>query len=204
MWGTPNELFRAVLNDLREDKYVTCCRALGLVAKFITGPWQRLVESDFTILALNKHFEQGMNRLCQLANNSQLLVSGDAPPLFDAVPLKKDEIFTSLTTSKNDDKETAAILEKIISGFITVCNRQLADQLQGGEHYSPSDDLLKQAESCSATNISGERVFGKLDFQLRHAPNSSLDFKEAKIMFQENRTNKWLTSKTPEERTQLI
>ena len=60
VWGNSNELLQAVLHDLRQQGYITCCRALGLVSKYVIGPWQRL-----NILEMNKYYEDGLHNLEQ-------------------------------------------------------------------------------------------------------------------------------------------
>ena len=54
--STGNQLLRAVEADSKITEYWSACRALGLISKFITGPFWRLLESDVTILEMNKEY----------------------------------------------------------------------------------------------------------------------------------------------------
>ena len=89
-------------------------------------------------------------------------------------------------------------------GFKDVYLQQLAEQLPGGEHFHPSPDLIQQAASCEITNISGERIFGQLDFQLKRAANLKVDCAESKIMYLANETAVWLDEKSSSEHDSLI
>ena len=89
-------------------------------------------------------------------------------------------------------------------GFKDVYLRQLAEQLPGGEHFHPLLDLIQQAASCEITNISGERIFGQLDFQLKSTPNLKVDCAESKIMYLANETAVWLDEKSSSEHDSLI
>ena len=198
IWGTPNNLLKAILNDLGNEHYLTACRALGLVSKCVTGPWQRLVENTPRILDLNDHFNRAVDLFDKWSKDASDLIDGSAK-LFDNVPVHKDPVFDSLV-EPNDNISTKYLLQNIMTAFVSVSKRQLADQLMGGVHHNPSADLLKQASSCPAHNISGERIFGQLDFNLHRAPNAAVEFVEAKIMFAENKTAQWLNEKTQFEK----
>lgn len=61
-----------------------------------------------------------------------------------------------------------------------------------------------EAVSCTATNISGERVFGKFDSLIHRGPNSSIAFVESKLMCRKNNTSSWLVNKSNAEVDDLI
>ena len=172
---------------------------MGLVSKCVTGPWQRLVENTPRILDLNDHFNREVDLFDKWSKDASDLIDGSAK-LFDNVPVHKDPVFDSLVEPNDNDISTKYLLQNIMTAFVSVSKRQLADQLMGGVHHNPSADLLKQASSCPAHNISGERIFGQLDFNLHRAPNAAVEFVEAKIMFAENKTAQWLNEKTQFEK----
>lgn len=132
------------------------------------------------------------------------VLSGQGHAIFSEVELKRDDVFNKLVAPTDSDEDTKTLLKKIFTGFKDVYTRQLADQLPGGEHYQPSSDLIKQGASCQSTNISGERVFGQLDFQLKRAPNLKVDFAESKIMYPANDTATWLDQKSVTEHDSII
>ena len=194
MWcDNQNELHKAVQNDIQLKYISVACRALGLVGKYVTGPWMRLIENDINILHLNPFFKNAASQLQEWSLDPTCLLTGTAQPLFPQVPISEDSIFTKLTTPAFDD-ETAHLLKAILSSILEDYKRQLSDQLPGGLHCKPSEELLQKAESCTGNNISGERVFGQFDHELRRAPNSKLPYGKAKIMYQNNDTEQCLAS----------
>ena len=53
-----NKLLTAVYSHLQIQSYLSGCKALGLINKFVTGPLWRLLESGIHILDLNKHYQK--------------------------------------------------------------------------------------------------------------------------------------------------
>lgn len=51
--STGNQLLKSVEADSKVNEYWAACRSLGLISKFITGPFWRLLESDTPILEMN-------------------------------------------------------------------------------------------------------------------------------------------------------
>ncbi|XP_071959561.1 uncharacterized protein [Antedon mediterranea] len=204
VWPPTNDLQRAVLFDSKTAEYLTGCRALGLIGKYVSGPWMRLVERDQNILDLNMPFTLAVNKMEEWKLNTSVLVKGEADCLFADVPIIKDAVFYNLTATREDDQQVETVLSMLLDVIIDVCKRQLDDQLPGGIHHDPSDSLKQQAKSCVGNNISGERVFGLLDHYVKRAPNASLSYIESKIVYKLNRTSDWLAMKPIEEREELL
>ena len=171
------------------------CRALGLVGKYLTGPWMRLVEQDIGILELNKHYNEAVDALAKFSKDAIQVVNGRAPPVFKDVPMVKDEIFKVLTENSDLDTQTSALLTRLFGSILEDCLRQLKEQLPGGKYDEPTEEVRRQAQSCTGNNISGERVFGQLDYQLKRAPNANVTYSESKLMYSNNATEKWLDEK---------
>ena len=91
VWGNSNELLQAVLHDLRQQGYNTCCRALGLVSKYVTGPWQHLTESGLNILEMNKYYEDGLHNLEQWVTDPTPIIRGQAQAIFGGVDIEQDD-----------------------------------------------------------------------------------------------------------------
>ena len=92
----------------------------------------------------------------------------------------------------------------MFSRISDVMDRQLRDHLTDGKFSNPSPDLLAQSHSCSATNISGEQVFGKVDSSLKHAANITVQKVEPKTMFGTNVISTWLSAKHPAHKAEFI
>ena len=54
-WPNPNNLLKAVKEDLSNDIFVAELKALGIIDKLLTGPLWRLIEEKTTILELNSY-----------------------------------------------------------------------------------------------------------------------------------------------------
>ena len=61
-----------------------------------------------------------------------------------------------------------------------------------------------EAETCSNTNISGERCFATADQELLRARNATTGYIEAKTMFRRNKTGKWLDRCNTVEKSQKL
>lgn len=61
--STGSQLLKSVEADSKVDEYWAACRALGLVNKFITGPFWRLLESNTPILEMNEKYQNNYDSL---------------------------------------------------------------------------------------------------------------------------------------------
>lgn len=89
VWQTPNQLLRAVFNDIQVPEYLAGCKALGLVNKIITGPlWRVLESSDVSILEMNKYFQTLLTCLDSWSKDTSEIVAGTAVLYKEFPPLK--------------------------------------------------------------------------------------------------------------------
>ena len=204
VWHTPNQLLKAVHSDIRVPELLAGCRALGLINKVITGPLWRVLESDnVTILEMNTYFDVLITKLDAWAQDASRLLQGDAE-LYADYPPTKDEICYRLIASTDHDATAQELLEVLCNAFSALLSRLVQDHLPGGAHCNPSAELINETKSVSKTNVVSERDFGKLDRLLREKPNATTLSLEAMILFSNNKTMNWLTSKSPEEVQHLL
>ena len=102
------------------------------------------------------------------------------------------------------DANAQELLEILCNAFSALLSRLVQDHLPGGAHCNPSAKLINETKSASKANVVSERDFGKLDRLLREKPNATTMSLEAMILFSNNKTMKWLTSKSPEELQHLL
>jgi hypothetical protein len=135
-----NPLAKAIYDWLKSEKLVNTLRGVGLVGKFITGPWMRFIPSLGCILDLNPHLHEAMEKLSRWIEDPSPLLEGTATPVFPTSCLK-DGVFDTLTKSQGAalDQECCELLKS---------QRQMCDQLPGGRFWNPSPDLYKEAQSC--------------------------------------------------------
>lgn len=89
-WPNPNNLLKAVSEDMDSQVHLAELGALGVIDKLITGPFWRVVNQAKNILDLNMpllNMKQSFERWCEDA--SPLM---DGEPLFDEsdVPVHRD------------------------------------------------------------------------------------------------------------------
>ena len=203
VWQTPNQLLRAVNEDIRVPEYVAGCKALGLVKKIITGPLWRVLESDVSILEMNEYFQILVTHLDMWALNAADVLSGEAI-LFPDFPPSENAIWQHLTTPSECDPLVLVILQILFHAFSAQIARLVDDHLPGGKHDEPASLLQVQTASVPKTNVISERDFAKLDRLLREKPNASTLSLEAMVLFSNNRTASWLSSKSADEIQKLL
>ena len=118
--------------------------------------------------------------------------------------LTKDEIWYRLIASTDHDATAQELLEVLCNAFSALLSRLVQDHLPGGAHCNPSAELINKTKSVSKTNVVSERDFGKLDRLLHEKPNATTLSLEAMILFSNNKTMNWLTSKSPKEVQHLL
>ena len=89
VYGTPNNLLRAVREDLDEIENIAGCRALGIIDKLVIGPYWRKCEAVENILDLNPVIEEMQRNCLQWSEDSSTL-------LFDQKPDFQMLIFTKI------------------------------------------------------------------------------------------------------------
>lgn len=203
VWGAANQLLRAVIADLKVPQFIAGCRALGLISKCVTGPLWRLLESpNVSILDMSNWYQHMVEKFEIWSDDASQVLSGDVI-LFPEVPIKKDSIWECLTKSSDNDALCQEILQVIFTSLTVLCRRLLVDHLEG-DLAQPTAELKAEANSVPKTNVISERDFALLDRLLRQKPNSHTVALEGLILFSNNKTAKWLSSKTDEERKKII
>lgn len=205
VWGTPNRLLKAVLEDASSDNYIAGCKALGLVDKLITGPLWRILESDVHILEVPDHYRKLKAFLsgCTTRNITAVMRGENIP--FDVKYMKRDELWEALSVQTQHDSTVQHLLLSLFKSFELLLDRVLLDHqpvlTAAAENKSK---VISETKSVKTTNTISERDFAQLDRLLREKPNATTIALEAHILFSNNRTSEWLEAKTPVERTKLF
>ena len=187
-----NVVQQCVLNALKLEILQVTLRALGIIGKCITGPWMRLLGQNKSILEMNAFYAEAQGKTKTWSNDASPLLSPHPPSVFEAIPIKEDAVLGSLLTPTSLNDMTVKLLQNLCAVILVLIERQLHSQLPGGVFWDAAADVQQQAKSCSATNISGERNFARVDQAIFHAKNASSGHIEAKVMFRANNTAKWL------------
>ena len=164
----------------------------------------RLLGVETNILGMNKHFQEALDNITTWRHDASSLIQPDAPCAFSSVEVKRDTVFRSLVEPTDFNSETISLLKALCKACVEVMERQLQSQLPGGEFWSPSAQLLIEAESCSSTNISGERCFVTADQEIFRSGNATTGHIKAKTMFRRNKTGQWLHRSSGDEKSHKI
>ena len=203
VFGTSKPLLGAILNDMAILQYKAALKALGLLNKYLTGPlWRLLESSEISVLETHSVFKQMTSSLREWSQNASELIAGRASPFTGAI-IHRDAICESLVAADDCDQACRLLLQNICADLVTVCERQLEDQLTG-VYSDPSQELKTAITSKVKTNTISERDFGILGKYMMHAPNCSLLVHEARIMYQNNHTGEWIHQKSPEIQHEII
>lgn len=202
--STGNQLLKAVEADSKVNEYWAACRALGLINKFITGPFWRLLESDTPILEMNKKYQHMVACFEEWTCNAMPILNGEAR-LFKEYPPHIDTVSDSLLKPTSEDFLVQEILEALFAGFSALLKRMVTDHLSGGVlDVESTEQRKKETASVQKTNTISERDFAQLDRLLKEKPNATTMSLEAMIMFSNNKTAKWIQTKTDKEREHLF
>ena len=204
VWQTPNQLLRAVLSDIQIPQYLAGCKALGLINKIVTGPlWRVLESSDVSILDMNNRYQKLKSCFDEWSCGATCVLTGTAV-LFDDFPPKEDAIFNALISPSEYDATSQEILQTLFASLSLLVSRFVEDHLPEGKYHNPSTQLQTETRSVPKTNIVSEREFAQLDRLLYQKPNATTLCLEGMILFANNKTSRWLYSKSPEERHDLL
>ena len=202
--GTPNDLLKSVLTDLREPFLKAGLKALGLISKLVTGPLWRIVEQKGThILSLNHYYKDLQTFLINSSHDSSNFMKGEYIP-FPSEFVKKDKRYEQLLKPSESEEIVQQILQFLFTAISHKVNDMLKDQLPGGKYFEITPEIQRGAASVIPHNKFSERVFGLLDHLVKHRPNAKTITNEALIMFSHNKTSQWLAKQSPEVREKLL
>ena len=119
-----------MLEDLEVDTHKAGVRALGILDKFITGPYWRKLNMCENILALNNPLQELKEKLEKLSGDCSVLLDGTFK-LYPDVDVHVDAIYDVLLTPDDTDSTTQVFLEAMMHGLLLILERQAEDQLEG-------------------------------------------------------------------------
>lgn len=205
VWGTPNRLLKAILDDALNDNYIAGCKALGIIDKLITGPLWRILESDIHVLDIPDLYRKLKAFLGSCtAHNITAVMRGESLP-FDAKYMKYDELWEAVSAETQHDSIVQHLLLSLFSSFELLLDRVLLDhQPVLTAAAEDKTKVISETTSVKTTNTVSERDFAQLDRLLREKPNATMLALEAHILFTNNRTSEWLQGKSSQERAKLF
>ena len=205
IWGTPNRLLQAVLEDITNPINIAGSKALGLIDKHITGPLWRVIESDIHVLDILCHYTK-LKEFFEKSTESNiyLFMTGEDIP-FSSDLVKKDDIWHSLVSPSSHDSVTGHMLLSIFKAFDLLLDRVLTDLLPVTQaEENNKKEVRTKTLSVPTTNTISERDFAKVDRLIREKPHASTLAMEAHILFTNNQTSKWLNQKSAADKARMM
>ena len=205
-WPNPNNLLRAVLEDISNDLFLAECRALGIVDKIITGPLWRVIEKTKSILEMNPVLFKLKMKLSDFCKDASPVMSGSH--VFDEFggEVHDNEVYQKLFEQTNEEFDimTQQALEVIFHALLIILERQCTEQLPGGKYWCPEDSIVSSSKNVPTTNKASESDFAILDLLIRTKPNASIQTIQALTMWSRNKTLDWLTELNDKDRDKLM
>ena len=200
----PNQLLKAVQEDLEEPIFVAELLALGIIHKIITAPFWHIIKTSPNVLSMNPTLRKLQLALQKFSEDATPLFEGT--PVFDdeVAPIIKDDIYECLfEVAHNPARETMCIqaLELLCISMLLILERQCEDQLPGGIYW---EEDVEKWSNVPATNMVGERDFAVLDLLVRQKPAARTTSLEALIMWGHNKTSSWLATLDHQTKTKYM
>ena len=156
-------------------------------------------------MEMNQNYQQMAACIDEWAFDATSILNGSAK-LFQE-HYRIDDVSKVLLQPSENDALVQEILRTIFSGFSALLQRMVADHLSGGEFdvdLAKHPEKRKETASVQKTNTVSERDFAQLDRLLREKPNATTMSLEAMVMFSNNKTAKWIKTKSAQEREDLF
>ena len=100
-WPNPNNLLKAVEEDISNRVFFAEIRALGIIDKLLTGPLWRLIETKKSILLLNPYLLHLKIRLTDLCKDASSVLRDKKVFRLDDIEIHNDEVYDSLFKEVN-------------------------------------------------------------------------------------------------------
>ncbi|KAG1675727.1 hypothetical protein GQR58_014553 [Nymphon striatum] len=100
-----NGMQSSLYNILKSKCRSVSLRALGLVGKFVTGPWMRFIPTCQQILDVNIPLQKAVETLTSWSSDASPVMNGTADAVFCSVPLLKDSVYHYLLSSRGEKED---------------------------------------------------------------------------------------------------
>ena len=191
-----NRKLESILQDLADERIVALVQSIALFHVFFTGPYWALMNSHTSYA----HFPQYVSKM-----KTFLDVSCDETAVTDVFSLGSvftDFVVETTDLCNHDSCYSTSTMDIVKSSFRAIAEqsnvvlqRQLKDFLKGGVFGDAiSPEIMSILKTCPLTNLTGERLFGDLDFDMHKRRHASLHLRTTLNMWKRNKTSKWVNA----------
>ena len=202
-----NSLKSSLINDLQNNSIILQLRVLGLIGKFITGPWMKIFYSNSECkanLEMVPVIKICIMTLRDLIQKPTFFLTATSN-IFGEKLSEEDETLLCLQAPMSSDEESKfhEVMSLAVRSTVEVLEHQLEPYLHGSLSR-PSKDMLVKSQTAPVHNMLSEQTLGLVDYHVRHAPNANMDFIDGKVKCAKNQTLLWLQGKADEIQEKLI
>ena len=194
-----NLKLRSICYDLHDLRILSIITAIALLSTYLTTPYWALMNSNTPYGKFPAHV-RSMNMALQRWSSPDFDISllPTEEPIFGKDFVNASNVAFSFLTSQFCDKALATTsFKSICSQSMKVVQRQLHDFLPGGIYGDILPlDVQEFLNTCPLTNLTGERMFGDLDYDMGRRRNASTYLRSTVNMWKHNQPSKFLDSKT--------
>ena len=203
MLSGENLKLQSVVADLQDPNVLSLIGAMSLFNLTITGPYWRLMNSSLpygSFPVFVKQMKSMFEKFLSLPSfNDHEMVS-----VFADYPIS-DEHTLKFVRDKCVIDVVFSTLKTIVRESCDVLHRQLGDFLEGGVYGGEiSEDIQKALDACPLTNLTGERLFGDLDYDFHRRKRASLHMRSTLNMWKHNNTAEWFYSLSEDKQREIL
>ncbi|GFN81880.1 hypothetical protein PoB_000838600 [Plakobranchus ocellatus] len=201
-----NLKLKSILEDMSDKRVISNIAALSFFHIYFSEPYWLLMNSSRTYLEFPDYVKKMDCTLDRWTEVDFDLLS--VTSVFSDFKAADCDIFVLKEFLKSDvfDQEIfMTTLKVIVETSRKALKRQLSDFLEGGVFGCELSDEVKDIlKTCPLTNLTGERLFGDLDYDMNKRRNTSLSMRSTYCMWKHNKTAQWLASQNSQEIHKLI
>ena len=195
-----NIKLQSIVADASDKQLMSIVGAIALFNVIVTGPFWKLMNSYVPYGAFPSYAKQ-LDSILESLSVHGLSKVECAVPVFEDF-LVDEAVKNSLATSTCLDDVLISTLKQIAKKSQDALKRQLCEFLLEGGIFGSHIDQETQyiLNTCPLTNLSGERLFGDMDYDQLRRRLASTHHRSTVIMWKNNNTAKWLLNKPNGER----
>ena len=194
-----NKKLQSICFDLQDKNIVSIITAIALLATYLTSPYWALMNSK-TPYGKFPAFVQNMKTADRWSSDSFDLsnLHNEQPFFASEFTSRSDTAYLFLNSDFCNKSLVSEVFKNICQRCRVVMERQLADFLSEGIYGSViAKDIQDLLNSCPLTNLTGERFFGDLDFDISKRRTASTHLRNTANMWKHNTPSTYLDQKTP-------
>ncbi|CAC5406107.1 unnamed protein product [Mytilus coruscus] len=166
------------------------------------GPYWKAASDKKTPIEMGHIYTRLIDVLDNIVKSPSLLYDNHIKLFFG--PEKDCHDVQDIFTADENRDQTELFISRLCFVIMEKAKKLFSDFLCGGKFFNADDDLKTTARICPSNNITVERLMGKLDSAIKQSPNSSVGAIETKIVYNNNKTQNWLDSKSNSDKNILL